>query len=532
MVKLNSIRWQLPLSYAGIALLAALALGVVLLSILRGYYAQRELQYLTTTAATIQEFVDAGELWGAPADKLAVQMQAMAFVARARVRLIAADGSVRVDTGPTGSQMVALSSLPLPDVPFTQPITQTIGLTGPVQAAKSVLIVRGLPGGAAVYRQSEMLPDGKPPAGSDTALFRAFTFSYDGETTASGDRSAQVVRQPLTGADGKLLGYVELSEGPAYGSEILASVGRGWALAGAVAVLLATLAGWLASRRISRPLLALSGTTERMAEGDFTARAPDTGRTASELGRLARSFNHMADQVEGTVCTLRRFVSDAAHEIHTPLTALRTNLELAGEESDAASQAVFLKRALDQVQRLQQLTDELLQLSRIEAGGQPSRPPVDLARLMQQMAEAQAAHAEQMGLELTLAVPAIPVVVAGPEGELASVLDNLVDNAVKFTPEGGTVAVALDVEPGWAVVEVCDDGIGIPAEDLPQLFSRFHRGRNASAYPGSGLGLAMVKAVAESHGGTVNARNGERGACFCVKLPCIGADVAGARQGA
>ena len=134
-----------------------------------------------------------------------------------------------------------------------------------------------------------------------------------------------------------------------------------------------------------------------MAGGDFTARAADTGRTASELGRLAHSFNRMADQVEDTVGALRRFVSDAAHEIHTPLTALRTNLELAGAEPDAASQAIFPKRAADQVQRLQQLTDELLQLSRIEAGGRPERPAVDLARLMQEMAEAQAAHAEQMG---------------------------------------------------------------------------------------------------------------------------------------
>jgi signal transduction histidine kinase len=246
----------------------------------------------------------------------------------------------------------------------------------------------------------------------------------------------------------------------------------------------------------------------------------EAGGVRLEAGRLARSFNEMAGQIEATIVALRRFVSDAAHQLHTPLTALHTNLELATDGASDDRQAAYLERAQGQVARLERLADELLQLSRIEAGVHGGdRRPVDLAALVRELAEAQAARADQVGLSFTLDVPDGAVMVAGYEEQLAGVLENLADNALKFTPAGGSVIVKLRATSGWAELSVTDTGVGIPMEDLPQLFSRFHRGRNAAAYPGSGLGLAIVKAVAEHHGGCVSAANTGHGARFSVRLP-------------
>jgi signal transduction histidine kinase len=223
----------------------------------------------------------------------------------------------------------------------------------------------------------------------------------------------------------------------------------------------------------------------------------------------------MAEQVEETVVTLRRFVSDAAHEIHTPLTALRTNLELSPDDE-------FVRRAQEQVRRLELLTEGLLDLSRIEAGGQATRAPVALVPLVQGTSELYASQAEQAGLTFALALPDVPVTVLGDEAQLRCALGNLLDNGVKFTPQGGAVRVTLGREAdGWAALSVEDSGIGVPTDDLPHLFNRFHRGRNAAAYPGSGLGLAIVKAIAEGHGGEVTVENVAQGARFTLRLPVV-----------
>ncbi len=149
----------------------------------------------------------------------------------------------------------------------------------------------------------------------------------------------------------------------------------------------------------------------------WPTRVPDAGGPATsqdELGQMARAFNRMADQVESTIVTLRQFVADAAHQMHTPLTALRTNLELAAGPGDAAPQTLYLERAQGQVARLTVLTDELLQLARVETGiAGADRQRFDLAALARSLAEAQAARAEQAGLEFNLVAPDTPVWVMG-----------------------------------------------------------------------------------------------------------------------
>jgi len=224
----------------------------------------------------------------------------------------------------------------------------------------------------------------------------------------------------------------------------------------------------------------------------------------------------MADRVEEIVTTLRRFVSDAAHEIHTPLTALHTNLELAQEDEHVV-------QAQTQVERLEALTEGLLDLSRIESGTQgQSLAPVSLVPLLQEVSELHASRAEQAGLTFDLSLPDASVTVQGDEEQLRRALTNLLDNAIKFTPEGGSVFLGLRQEGGFSILWVEDTGIGIHSADLPHLFERFHRGRNAAAYSGSGLGLAIVKAVVERHEGQIRAEATEQGARFTVRIPALG----------
>lgn len=534
----KSIRWRLTLSYAAIALLAASALGAVLLTTLRDYYQQRERDYLLTNAAGVTlKFAEALRE-GLPLDE---QAQGLAFLLQARVRVLGVDRQVLADSGLPDNLGVAVGAGKFTPAPTgadnlkaadrftiiairTRPGLVTDTLPFPLDAPPGAT-------GVSVPAPSD-LPDGltgvfflssKDMLTGTTAYYSSIKVAgtplgfevNNGTLEMSGGRSDGIVDQPLVDSTGILRGYVELSDGPAYGQEIVNSVAEGWAIASMIAILLAAAAGWLFSRRLSQPIVALTDVTARMAEGDLSTRA-NTKRD-DELGTLARSFNEMADQVEGTITTLRQFIADAAHELNTPLTALHTELELA--ESRAAVPLDDIRRARAQVSRLEGLTQGLLDLSRLEVKSFAEATTVDMSQLVRELSEVYASQAEQSGLTFNLDLPAEPMTVRGQPDQLRRAIGNLLDNAIKFTPEGG--AVRLGAHPIDRVVEITveDTGIGIPPEDLTQLFGRFHRGRNASAYPGHGLGLAIVKAIAEAHDGTVHAENIEPGARFSLRLP-------------
>jgi two-component system OmpR family sensor kinase len=344
-----------------------------------------------------------------------------------------------------------------------------------------------------------------------------YGFKLDQQTPSSNmPRSNEKVRTAIQFPNGNLAGYVELSEGPAYGAEIVSGVASAWVAASVVAVCIAGGVGLLISRRMSQPLVALTDVTARMAGGDLSARARIYG--VDEAGILAQSFNGMAARVEDTILTLRRFVADAAHELHTPLTALRTNLELAVLEEN--ERLTYIERAQSQVLRLETLTSDLLELSRLEAHVvQTHRNVVNLTQLSHEMGELYASQAEQKGIDFTLDMPEADVKVVADAPKIQRALDNLLQNAIKFTPSGGTIRLGVRRSADWIDIWVQDDGIGIPTDDLTQLFSRFHRGRNAATYPGSGLGLAIVKAIAEYHHGQVIAENCRPGARLSLRLP-------------
>jgi signal transduction histidine kinase len=517
----HSIRRRLPLSYAAIALLAALALGAALLLILRGYYLRVEREYLRSNAQAIA--VSLGQLLeeDAPDEVLQAQLDNFSLLSDTRVQLLDAEG-----------QWVASSESPgrFP-FPFTR--WTDILLPGDREFAERMDRIRALLNTVLGDVASESTPDAlstpKPtlpeevqratPQATGRSRVIAIERSVPLEPGAEGSDiySSQVVQQPIRDSGDNLLGFVELSQGPAYAREIVDDVARGWAIASAVAVVVAAAVGWWISQRISSPLLALTEVTASMAEGDLDARA-DVSRQ-DEIGTLAHAYNQMADRVQDTIVTLQRFVSDAAHEIHTPLTALRTNLELARDDAPAESKE-HLAQAQAQVERLEALTAGLLDLSRLESRADAQDlQPVSLLPLLEEVGERYASQAEQAGLAFELSLPEESVVVRGNAGQLQRALANLLDNAIKFTPQGCSIRLGLRREGQMAVVWVEDTGMGIPAQDLPHLFQRFHRGRNAAAYPGSGLGLAIVKAIAERHAGHIEAESSGQGARFTLSLP-------------
>jgi signal transduction histidine kinase len=218
---------------------------------------------------------------------------------------------------------------------------------------------------------------------------------------------------------------------------------------------------------------------------------------------------------------LRRFVADAAHQIHTPLTAVHADLELAASEPNAAQRAMFISRALGQLRRLEALTNDLLDLSRLEAHtADDRRLTVDLVTLVREISEGFASRAEQLGINFILETPAVSIPAKVNETQFRHAIGNLLDNAIKFTPENGTITLGLRCVGDQVDLWVNDTGIGISDEDLPQIFNRFHRGRNAAAYPGSGLGLAIIKAIIEGHHGQISVEShAGSGTRFALHVP-------------
>lgn len=291
-------------------------------------------------------------------------------------------------------------------------------------------------------------------------------------------------------------------------------------------VLSTVLAVWL-GRSLSRPLRELTYAAEGMAEGELGQSVPEAG--SSELQVLARRFNQMSDRLRESFEALtaerdrlKVFIADMSHELRTPLTALSTfnQLMLEGAGDDPATRREFLENSSQQIDRLQRLTENLLQLSKLDSGLVEMRlEPSDLVETVEESVARLEPAARAKGLELVSDLPEGRLVVDHDPSHLQQAVDNLIGNAIKYTPQGGWVEVSLAAEDGQAIFKVRDDGPGIDPEDVPNLFKRFYRGRNqAGEEGGSGLGLAIVAAVVAAHGGTVEVTDPGR-AEFTLRLP-------------
>ncbi len=245
-----------------------------------------------------------------------------------------------------------------------------------------------------------------------------------------------------------------------------------------------------------------------------------------ELARLARTFNELLDRLEAAHTTQQRFLADASHELRTPLTVLRGEIEVAlRRERTGEDYREVLQSAREEIERLSRLTENLLALARADAGeGIAAREEVDLAALCQEVARKLSSLSGLTGVAVSVDA-ASPTFVHGDSVALERVFANLVENALRYTPRGEGVTLSVATEAGAALVRVRDTGPGIPAEHLPHLFERFYRVDKARSreFGGAGLGLSIVQALIEAHGGSVSvASEVGQGTEFCVRLPVGG----------
>jgi signal transduction histidine kinase len=282
--------------------------------------------------------------------------------------------------------------------------------------------------------------------------------------------------------------------------------------AGLIALLVSLVTGIIAARSLTVPIGRLRRVAGRVAQGQLDERATPSG--VLEIDELGQQFNVMADRLAGTLRMLeadrdrlREFVADVSHELRTPIAALRMYTELQSEgDVDEATRREFLERSTQQIARLEWLSTNLLDLSRIDAGIFPlDMRDGDLRDPVQAVVQALSEAALRQEVTLDSVVPAAPVDVRFDRERIVQLMTNLVGNALKFTPRGGAVSVRLEGGDETALIEVRDTGHGIPEAELPRIFERFYRGTNTgeARASGSGLGLAIVRSIVEMHGGQI-----------------------------
>jgi heavy metal sensor kinase len=288
----------------------------------------------------------------------------------------------------------------------------------------------------------------------------------------------------------------------------------------------AAVAAYLLAGRALAPMARVTEATRRITADRLSERLP-VPNPGDELGRLAATVNDMLARLERAFAEMRRFTADASHELRTPLAVLRAEVEVAlGKPLAPGEVQALLTSVLEECDRLARLTDQLLTLARQDAGTAPrEKEPVDVAGLAAGVVEDLRPLAEAKGQTLRLGVEpdCSGRAVRGDPAQLRQALVNLVDNAVKYTPAGGTVEVRVaGADAGGVAVTVADTGEGIPPEHLPRVFERFYRVDKARSREmgGTGLGLAIVRGIVEGHGGRVELTSEVgRGTVCTVTLP-------------
>lgn len=531
----RSIRWRLVLSYV---LLILLTLGVVWAAVLRlveDYVVRQETENLRANAEAVAH--EAGSLmWPAIQHR---ELQSLArtsgFLGNVRVRIL--DGSHRVlaDSHSQADRDGFIWIVPSrawwselaqqlhssgffrvpPDAEWPVPLLSDEALTvlGDFSPELDLIVAHtwdGVWGTRFSYQVIE-----KPEQLSDARGL---------QNTAP--RSQHVSTVPIGHLEDPL-GFVEISRGPDYGTEVLHTVRRAFLFAADGALLLAVMVGLLVSRRLVAPLRELAGVAGQMSSGDLSTRAPVHGK--DEIGQLAGQFNQMAGRLEASFSdlsaerdALRRFVADASHELRTPITALKNfnDLLLGAAADDPVARTEFLAESQVQLGRLEWVTRHLLDLSRLDAGLVAlDIASHDVGDLIESTASAFKPLVQEKAIHLSLRPPVPPLEILCDRARVELALCNLLDNAVKFVPVGGRVEIGAE-SAGQAIrLWVRDNGPGIDPVDLPRIFERFYRGRHARP-DGSGLGLTIVQSVVQAHGGRVLAESepGD-GSLFVIELP-------------
>ena len=317
--------------------------------------------------------------------------------------------------------------------------------------------------------------------------------------------------------------WLVLSTSPSGTSNMLAEIFKPVLLAGLVALVISIILAILLARSVYKPIGRVRRAAVEMAAGKYDQQVPLEG--PGEVKQLASSFNDMAGKVKDSQQALRDFVADVSHELRTPLTSIRGFAQAIQDGTAQSKEASARAAAIieEEARRMIRLVNNLLQLSRLESGQlEIKKEPVDLLEVIQQCQEVFSIRAEEKQIFLVTDLEPLPQV-NGDVDRLEQVFDNLLDNAIKHTPKGGTVTLrGRHITAETVQVSVTDTGPGIPQEQLQHVFKRFYRGYGMGERTGTGLGLAISHQIVLAHGGDirVNSRT-EQGAEFIVRLPAI-----------
>jgi two-component system sensor histidine kinase MtrB len=388
------------------------------------------------------------------------------------------------------------------------------GRSGDISRLESRFATRGT--FATVIGQGGRIPAGRLPVPADLRrLAAAGDVAYERQTIAG--VPYLTVAEPVASGHTQLYFFFDESQVWADLDQLRNILVGGWL----VLVVLSGLVGALLARRTLQPVAGASAAARSLAEGLLDTRLPASG--SDEFGEWAASFNHMADALEGKITALteaqareRRFTADVAHELRTPLTALVNEAALLESHADRlpAEDAQLTRLLVRDVSRLRHLTEDLMEISRLEAGVEAVRvEPVDLRPLIESIVHSR-------GWDGSVAISGDGGSVGSDRRRIERIVANLVGNAVEHG--GGSARVRIGVDAGDAVIEVADDGPGIAPEFAPRLFERFSKADAARTGAGSGLGLAIARENAVLLGGSIAvASPSGRGATFTVALPAL-----------
>jgi signal transduction histidine kinase len=292
------------------------------------------------------------------------------------------------------------------------------------------------------------------------------------------------------------------------------------ALVGLAAGALALVMVQILARGMTSPLREMAAASRAMARGDYSRRVRATSR--DEVGELARAFNVMAAELAETDRVRRDLVANVSHELRTPISALRASLENLVDGVEPPD-ATTLRTMLSQAERLGRLVDQLLDLSRLEAGVAPlERRRFRIDEVLARVVEERGMRLEGEGIAVRVAVEPPDLQVSGDPERIHQVVANLLDNAIRHSPASGIVMVRGTARGGQVSIEVQDQGPGIPPEDTDRVFERFYRADRArtSTDGGSGLGLSIARWIVDLHGGAIRVEpNRPRGTRMVVSLP-------------
>ena len=342
--------------------------------------------------------------------------------------------------------------------------------------------------------------------------------------------------QPTSGASGVTLidassrtnvGTLYITALPDPGTQALvASINRFLLLGGLLAVAIALVVTFVISRRLLAPIRALTVSARRLGHGDFSQRIEATDK--SEVGELAIAFNSMTDDLQHAETLRRNVIADTAHELRTPLTNIQGYLE-AIKDGVVEPNRTTIDSVYEEVILLSQLVNDLQELATADAGElKMVIQPENITQVINQTVSATLAHANAKGIEMVATLEGDLPYCAIDSRRVSQILHNLLNNAVAYTPTGGTITVTAKRDNKWVEVSVIDTGEGISAEELPNIFERFYRvdKSRTRATGGHGLGLTIAKRLVEAHGGkiTVQSEPG-KGSRFQFTVPVADASV-------